>query len=143
MYKNIARIYLVLPQKIYIYKINNKYDVKIQIILPKIWRYWRIFSVQDSLAHISWRNIWTTLFYFIDHTLDIIEWGEYIQSYLLAKFRDTCNKNLIPNVLIPWYFSDYNHKYVNLRFIINLDTAFINLQIYNFEILIYRCGYIP
>ena len=91
--------------------LHEKYGESIWRFIPLEWRPWWLNSLKESFPLI-FGNITLThpVPVFQDITANIEEWNGDINSYLLSKLRDTCNKHLVPTVKCPWGCSEFIHK---------------------------------
>ena len=47
----------------------------------------------------------------MDRTRNLETWNEGIKSQKLSSIADVCNRFILPNVLCPWGFSEFIHKF--------------------------------
>ena len=85
--------------------------------MPKKWRQWWITSLIEKFPNV-YRGISfnhpTAIFE--DITLDIQDWNQSINTYMLSDLAIACNKHLLPTVMCPWGCSEFIHKCGNIPF---------------------------
>jgi hypothetical protein len=88
--------------------IQTAYGHQIWRFIPMEWRPWWI----DSTRRASFPTI--TMIHpapiFKDKTIDIKEWNEDINSFLLSRLASASNKFLRPSIKCPWGCSEFQHK---------------------------------
>lgn len=92
--------------------IQNVYGIQIWKFIPIEWRPWWIHSITTLFPTIYSNTI--TIEYptpvFKDKTIDIKEWNDDINSYLLSRLATASNKFLRPSIKCPWGCSEFQHK---------------------------------
>ena len=91
--------------------IHSNYGSSIWRFIPSQWRYWWIDEAKACFPHIfNSVSIESPSPIFIDKTMEIKEWNDDVNSYLLPRLASSCNKHLMPNIMCPWGCSEFNHK---------------------------------
>lgn len=91
--------------------IHSNYGSSIWRFIPLQWRYWWIDEAKACFPHIfNSVSIDSPSPIFIDKTMEINEWNDDVNSYLLPRLASSCNKHLMPNIMCPWGCSEFNHK---------------------------------
>ena len=91
--------------------LHSKYGNRIWKFIPSQWRHWWLSSVCECFPVVFEDiTIDDPSPAFVDRTAEIDEWNDDIDSKLIARLADTCNKHLMPKILCPWGCSEYNHK---------------------------------
>ena len=102
-------------------EIHINYGQRILKFVPMEWRPWWLDSLSSTFP-----NIFTDISLdrpcpvFEDKTIDIKEWNDDINSYLLSRLASTSNKFLRPTIKCSWGCSEFHHKVGHLP----LDIVF-------------------
>ena len=100
---------------------HKSYDDYIWRFNPDLWRHWWMGALMPEHGDIyNCITIELPPTFFKDIMMEYKEFQYDIESYLLSKLANSCNKHLLPNVLCPWGCTDFIHRLGHLP----LDVVF-------------------
>ena len=104
------------------------YGDKLWTVIPTVWRYWWIDSVQEisSLNHLT---LFEPAAVIQDRTDDCFEFTSGISSQKLGVIKKVCDSHLLPDVLCPWGCSEFMHQSAVFPFDVLIQRYFQKIDV--------------
>ena len=91
--------------------VHIKYGYDVWRFIPKEWRFWWLDSLTNAFLHVHGDiSMDEPSPAFKDKTIDIKEWNDNINTYLLSTLALTSNKYLRPTIKCQWGCTEFQHK---------------------------------